>query len=118
MPVANAIGVALGRSLIEEPLYHWHGPVRLSRSLFDDARIDVRLKENGDGSGAIVDVLFRFESTAKTIVPVLWLTTSLVGIPVVYVWREWSVRRARELARRTLDILWLILSPSQESPYR
>jgi hypothetical protein len=34
MPVANAIGAALGRSLIEEPLYHWHGPVTLFEVAF------------------------------------------------------------------------------------
>lgn len=65
----------------------------------------------------IVDVTFRFESTEKRILPVLWLTTSLVGIPLVYLWREWSVRRATELARRTLDTLWIILSPFQASPH-
>lgn len=114
---ANAIRITLGPSVVEEPPFHWHGPVRLPRSLFDDSRIDVHLKESGEGSVTIVDVTFRFESTAKRIVPVLWLTNSLVGLPLVYVWREWSVRHARELARRSLDTLWMMFSPFQASPH-
>ena len=43
----------------------------------------------------------------------LGFTTSVVGSPLVYAWREWSVRRAKGYARRLIGSVWALLAEAK-----
>jgi hypothetical protein len=114
--LADALAVGLGIRVIEEPAFHWHATTKLARSLFDCVRVEISLHE-GVRSTSVVEVSFEFESTQTNVTAILLLTTSLIGLPLLYLWRAWSVGRVRSYSKHALGVIWQGLERGRE-PYR
>jgi hypothetical protein len=114
--LTDAIAAGLGARAIEEPIFHWHAPVKLSGCLFDDGRVDLRIIEAAS-STRLVEATFQFEATLANVTAILALTTSIVGLPLLHAWRAWSVRRVRAYSNHALERIWRGLECGPD-PYR
>jgi hypothetical protein len=117
--VRTAIVRATNARAVEENPYDWRGKVSSALSLFDECEVLATVSSSDDEASSIVDIRLSFEPTSARVAALLWMSTSLVGMPLAYAWRAQSVRRWRAWSRAVLDRFWGALTPPRaRSAYR
>lgn len=105
--VAAAVTKVFGRDAVrEEAPRRWRAQVERAASVFNRRDVVVTLRPADDPAASVVSVHITFEPSTTRVGALLWLTTSVVGLPAMFAWRAGSVARARSFARTTFDALF------------
>ena len=100
---------ALGVAVENHDARHWRARIARPWSMFDQCEVTVTLADGDDGGSSTVRVEVTFDASLSRIGMMMWLTTSVVGIPLAWGWRERSVKRARAHGSAMLSRFWRLL---------
>ena len=94
----------------------WRAVLPKSASVFDVRELLVVVRPHDDGSE--VQATMTFDASEARLGAMMWLFSSIVGIPTGLAWRGISIRNARRFARSTFEKLWSAVSRTEGAVYR
>lgn len=108
--VRAAVIKVFGDAAREESPRRWRAEISRATSVFNRRFVTIALEPGDDEGASVVTAKVTFEPSPARVGALLWMSTSVVGIPAAFAWRAGSVARARSFARATFGALWAELS--------